>query len=123
MANSYPVKQASLTGSNDKFEYLQQELEQRAKVKGITPVDLLSLPATINNVFDKIMRRGLITLSEMADELDFTELQASHLATLLINKGYLRPADSSTNEEPSYQIRFTVKRKRRMPPNIWQALE
>ncbi len=104
------------------FEYLRQEIETRTKVKGITPIDMLGLPAPLGDIFDKIMRRGLMTVEEMSGELDLAHEEADQLARLLVDKGYLRPIDGVTGKEYAYQIRFAIKRKRRLPRNIWDSL-
>ncbi|MDM8520391.1 hypothetical protein QUF64_10115 [Anaerolineales bacterium HSG6] len=123
MNSSHFLDKPDATINEHSFDQLHQEIEKLARVRGITPVDMLNLPSLLNLAFDKIMKRGLVTLSEFATVLVFTESQAEQLATLLIRKGYLRVTDEATLSEPAYQIRFANKRKRRIPSNIWQALE
>jgi len=123
MNSPYLSEEPDSTLNKHSFGYLKHEIEKRSRVRGITPVDLLNLPSSLNLVFDKIMRRGLVTLSEFATELAFTELEAEQLAKLLTRKGYLRVVDESVGSEPAYQIRFTSRQKRRIPSNIWHALD
>ncbi|MDM8527777.1 hypothetical protein QUF58_06125 [Anaerolineales bacterium HSG24] len=122
MNRKHLLEQPNSTVNEHSFGYLQHEIETYSRVRGITPVDMLNLPGPLNLVFNKIMRSGLVTLSEFAHELTFTKPEAEQLAKLLIRKGYLRVTDESTGE-PAYQIRFASKRKRRIPSNIWQALD
>jgi len=104
------------------FQYLHTEIDKRTRVNGITPIDMLSLPNPLNNLFDKIMRQGSLSLTEVAEEVQTNATEAKELANLLINKGYLRLVEKRSDNEIIYQIRFAAKRKRRVPPKLWQAL-
>lgn len=123
MANLDNHKPGLPANSSQAFKSLHQEIQKRVEVKGITPIDMLSLPSPLSGVFDRIMRRGLMTVMEMADELKVTRDEARYLVDLLVSKGYLRSVDNIVHNDAAYQIRFAIKRKRKLPSSIWKSLD
>lgn len=104
-----------------RFDYLYNEIDKRESVNGITPIDMLSFPNSLSGLFDKIMRRNALSVDDAAVELTVAVDEAHQLMSMLVQKGYLREELNAT--ELSYRIRFAAKRKRSLPPNLWEALK
>jgi hypothetical protein len=86
------------------FEDLQQQLAQLQSVKGIAPVDVLSLPDSLAAVVRKMMRGGM-TLSALADELGLPLDQARQVGDVLVAKGYLN-SEGTESDGVTYKVYF-----------------
>ena len=103
------------------FGRLQQELDAREKIAGLTMADILSLPADERQLINWMVRAGNVTLAEVVARLGQDEATVlAHLATL-IEKGFLR--ELTLPEGYAYQVRMAPRRKRNLPDNLWQALD
>jgi len=87
------------------FTDLQRQLAELAPVKGIAPVDILQLPATITPAVRKMMRHGL-TLAELAQELDLSLDQARQVGDLLVDKGFLTSQQQGDSGDTIYKVYF-----------------
>ncbi len=103
------------------FHTLQQEINARDKVQGISQLDILNLPPPLDSTLNSITRRGVITLSEFSQDLDMAQEQGENLAKLLVKKGYLRVVEHE--DELAYKVRYAPKRKRKVPTKVWDALD
>lgn len=101
------------------FGRLQQELELREQVVGLTMADILQLPTTERKVINWMMRTGAVTSAAVAAYLGQAE-QAQSVLAALIAKGYIRQQESAG--ELSYTVQLAPRRQRELPASIWQAL-
>lgn len=101
------------------FGRLQQELEQREQVVGLTMADILQLPAAERQLINWLMRTGEVSGTAVAAHLGQAE-DAQRVVASLIAKGYIRQHESAG--EVYYQVRLAPRRQRELPANIWQAL-
>ena len=79
------------------FADLEQQLAQLQAVKGIAPVDVLSLPDLLAAVVRKMIRGGM-TLSVLAGELGLPQDQARQVGDVLVEKGYLTTEGAETRD-------------------------
>jgi DNA-binding MarR family transcriptional regulator len=105
------------------FDRLQRELKKRSKVEGITPADVMELPEPLRTAMNKIMRKGSMTLSELAAELKLKTAETRRLGQMLVEKGFLSSIRRKADGEIVYQTRFVRKRGRSVPLDIWKALD
>ncbi len=107
------------------FDRLQRELKKLSKVEGITPADAMDLPEPLRMVMNKIMRKGSMTLSELATELRLKTTEARRLGQMLVEKGFLSSTRRKTDGEIVYRTHFAKSRKsgRGMPLDIWEKLD
>lgn len=102
----------------DKFELLCQELAKLDKVKGITPVDVLSLPNPLDNVLRKMIRQGPMTLTELADDVGLSPAEAQRLGEILIEKGFLQAEERRQDSDIVYKIYFARMRTHNIPLDL-----
>lgn len=86
------------------FADLQQQLAQLQPVKGIAPVDALSLPGALAAVIRKMMRGGM-TLSVLAGELGLSLDEARQVGDMMVEKGYLT-CEGSESDGVRYKVYF-----------------
>ncbi|MBX3014133.1 MAG: hypothetical protein KF832_21610 [Caldilineaceae bacterium] len=101
------------------FGRLQQELDAREHVVGLTMAEILQLPTTERELISWILRSGDVSRSAFVARLGQAET-AQDTITDLIAKGFLR--EEEKNNELYYSVRLAPRRKRELPPNLWQAL-
>lgn len=104
------------------YKQLRQALEERTPVPGITPSDILELPAPLRESIRKMLCAGAASLDELAQDLGFSRQQAGEIATLLVEKGLLVPAGEGAAGDPLYRINLSRRRAREMPPDIWTSI-
>jgi len=102
------------------FDRLQTEIDRRERVEGISPMDLLELPADLRKVVQTLARRGGMTVASLATELALAPSELAPLTEALVDKGLIEP--SAVEGQPGYRVRFTRRRAREIPFNIWDAL-
>ncbi len=86
------------------FADLLQQLAQLQPVKGIAPVEVLSLPDSLAAVVRKMMRGGM-TLSALADELGLPLDQAQQVGDVMVAKGYLT-SEGAESDCVTYRVYF-----------------
>ncbi len=92
------------------FADLQQQLAQLKPVRGIAPVDVLSLPDVLATVVRKMMRGGM-TLSALAGELGLPLDQARQVGDVMVEKGYLT-SEGAESDGVTYRVYFARMRGR-----------
>ena len=105
------------------FDRLQRELKKRSRVEGITLADVMDLPEPLRKAMNKMMHKGSMTLSELAAELNLKTAEARRLGGMLVEKGFLSSSRRKADGEIVYRTRFTRKRGRSVPLDIWKLLE
>ena len=108
------------------FKYLKQVLDEQARVSGIALTDVLALPNPLRATLNKMMRGRSLTLTELAADLGVPSDEARQLADIMVAKGLVRARNPRDGGESSYRVRFLRKSKqrvRKMPTDIWKALD
>ena len=103
----------------DKYQVMYQELQEIPSVDGIAPTDVLSLPEHFERLLRTLMRKGSMTVEEVANELDLPVNQAQNLGDVLIEKGYLRAEGGGPDTGPVYRVYFARVRKRNIPAGLF----
>jgi len=103
------------------FGRLQQELEAREKVAGLTTADILSLPSDERQLVNWMVRAGDVALADVVAQLGQEEATVQARLAVLIEKGFVR--EISNQGVTCYQVRMAPRRKRNLPDNLWQALD
>jgi len=101
------------------FGRLQQELEAREKVAGLTMADILQLPAAESELVNWLVRSGEVSWSGVVARVGEVA-RAQSLLTTLIAKGFVREQEGVG--EATYSVRLAPRRKRELPANIWDVL-
>lgn len=101
------------------FGRLQQELDAREKVAGLTMTDILQLPTAERELVSWMLRNGEVSWAAIVAHLGQTETVQNLLADL-VAKGFVR--EQEREDEFHYNVRLAPRRKRNLPANIWQAL-
>ena len=103
------------------LERLEAESEPRERAAGMRGADLLELPMEWRGAIKVIMRRGEMTLTELASELELGPCEAKKLADDLVAKGHLKVVE--TEGEVHYAVVLARTRGRVLTPKIWEALK
>jgi hypothetical protein len=104
------------------FEQLLSELAKRPIAQGITMLDMLDMPAPLDDVLRRMIRAGALPLSWLAQELALAEEQARALGALLVEKGIVT-AEQPAGSEPVYRVRFAAGRRRTLPARLLEGFE
>ena len=100
------------------FEQLTSDLHNVPQVDGIVPFDILNLPQPVGKIVRGMVRDKRITAVELGEALELSTEQASIVATILVDKGYLYIAEEERNELVVYKIRFARMRKQNIPIDL-----
>ncbi len=103
------------------FGRLQQELEAREKVVGLTMADILALPTDERQLINWMVRAGDVTIAEIGVQFGQEAATVQARLAVLIEKGFVR--EIVTQGKTYYQVRLAPRRKRNLPENLWQALD
>ncbi len=103
------------------FGRLQDQLEARERVEGISLMDILNLPDPLRALLNWMMRAGETGLQDITAHLEQEEEQAKRLLAGLVDKGLV--LEGGTQDRPRYRVRFNSKQSRGVSPNLWKALD
>jgi len=103
------------------LERLKQDLEVWASPEGLRTTDMLDMPEPLRPILQTIMRRGSITIDELADELGCGPAEADEIADLLVSCGFLRTHDTQDDGHTVFRVRL-ARTRRRTPAAIWSTL-
>ncbi|MBV7339855.1 hypothetical protein KFU94_68920 [Chloroflexi bacterium TSY] len=103
------------------FDRLQSELEAREKAGGLTMADVLALPDEQSKLVSWLINQKEASLTDVANYLGMPEPDAQHTMNALIDKSFVR--EMKVEGVVRYKIRFTRKRGRKLPLNIWEMLD
>ena len=96
------------------FDQILLELEGLEPVTGIIPTDVLELPDPIGSIIRLLIRKGSMTLSELASAMKLEQPQAQQIGELLTRKGFL-VKEYRTGKEPVYRAYIARMRRRNIP--------
>lgn len=108
--------------SDENFAWLQTDQKHiRRRKGGLNPAELLDMPEETRALMVYIMRHEPVTPGEVARALkrDVSEV-ADHLQLLAV-QGWLEM--EHREDEQLYRVRLARRRRRTLPPGIWQVLE
>ncbi len=103
------------------FNRIQDELEAREKSPGLNMSDQLTLPEYVEDLLNWMMRQEAVGLGEVAARLGQDEEQARAALAGLVERGYVREVEMRGMMRSL--VRLAVKRGRKIPANLWKALE
>jgi predicted transcriptional regulator len=86
-----------------------------------TMADLLFLPETERSLMNWLLRQQSATLAEVAAHLNQPEAMARNLLQELLNQGFIQVVESA--DEPQYRPKMAIRKGRKVPTNLWDALE
>ena len=98
----------------DTFNQILLKLEEIEPVTGIIPTDVLELPDPIGSIIRMLIRKGSMTLSELAEALNLEQPQAQQIGELLTRKGFL-VKEFRSGKEPVYRAYIARMRRRNIP--------
>ncbi len=108
--------------SDDSFAWLQtdQPYNHRRK-RGISPAALLDMSEEIRELMIYIMRHEPVTPETVAEALEKDIVEIANHLQLLAVQGWLEM--ERRGDEQLYRVRLGRRRRRALPPGIWQVLE
>ena len=104
------------------YDLLEQALQERPRLEGVTPVNIAELPEPLRASLRETLRVGTISMCMIADDLGLHHDQASRVADLLIDKGFLSAAGESPDGESLYRIKLARRKGRDVPTDIWGSI-
>ncbi len=103
------------------LETLGAKSEPRERAARMHGSDLLELPTEWRGAVRLIMRRGEMTLTELASELELGPCEVKKLVDDLVANGHLKVVE--TEGEVHYAAVLARTRGRELPPKIWEVLK
>jgi len=103
----------------DKLEGL--DFGRRRKPAGGSMADVLELSSPLRELVTWMMRRDRCDLSDVAEYLDADESRARRLVDDLVDRGFVTRIEVAGDER--FQARPDIRSQRRLPPNLWRALD
>jgi hypothetical protein len=103
------------------FDRLQDEINARQKRVGLSPVDLLDLPADLAAVIRKIVRQNGLRLADIAAELNQAPADVQQTLDELEKKGFVRHVE--VQGDLWYKARFGRKADKSLSASVWGALD
>jgi hypothetical protein len=102
------------------YDRLQAEIDRREPRPGLSPADLLELPADLRRLVQELARQGEAGPGELAAPLGLAPDEAARLLDDLVAKGF------ATEQGPAgtrrYRVDFGRRVERELPLDIWSAL-
>jgi hypothetical protein len=102
------------------FDRIQNEVEQRERMAGISPVDLLDLPDDERELVLLLSRRGEMSLARLAELADKPAESCRSLLSDLEERGFVLVRE--IKGEAHYRTYFGMRRRREVPIDIWASL-
>jgi hypothetical protein len=99
------------------FEHILKELEKLEQVEGIIPTDVLNLPDPIGSIIGLLIRKGSMTLPEMAKAMKMELPQARQIGDVLTRKGFLIK-EYHSGKDLVYRAYIAHMRGRRIPLDL-----
>ncbi len=87
---------------------------------GLHMADVLALPDSLRQIINWMMRRGEVSLAEVAAHVGQDEDAVRTLLGELVEQGFVQKME--VGGEVRYRPRLALRRGRRLPEGIWQAL-
>jgi NTE family protein/lysophospholipid hydrolase len=108
--------------SENNAAWLQTDQEYtRQRRGGLSMAELLDMPQETRALMSYIMRHEPVTPGEVAEALDKDASEVANRLQLLAVQGWLEM--ERRGDEQLYRVRLDRRRRRTLPPGIWQILE
>ncbi len=104
---------------NDVFGQLQRD--QVWRDKGFSSLDLVELSPVKRKAMNLFLRHGHLSLIEMTDKLDMDRGAVRSMLDAFVDEGMVRVVQ--IKGEQRYRPHMARKRTRKVPTNVWAALE
>ncbi len=102
------------------FDRIQADLDQRERMEGLSPVDLLDLPDGLRELVLLLARKGELDLPAIAEAIGAEPEAAGSLLEDLEDKGFVLQRD--IQGVAHYRTYFGQRRRRDLPVDIWATL-
>jgi predicted transcriptional regulator len=103
------------------FDRLQDEIDARGRSEGLSPIDLLDLPAEVAAITKKIVRRNGMSLAEIAEEMQQTPEAVQVTLDELVERGFIRQIE--VQDEIWYKANFARKPDKKLAQGVWSVLD
>ncbi len=103
------------------FNRLQGELEAREQSPGLRMSDLLALPEPQCGLLNWMIRHTQVDLAQAAAFLQQGEEGTRSVLADLRERGFVREIEM--RGVTTYRVRLAPKRGKKMPADLWQALD
>jgi len=105
----------------DKIEaILNAEIEKGKRKKGIAMSELLDLRAPQRRIVLELTKKGA-TSAELSEKLGMEEESVKGMVETLVERGYIYEAEEKG--EQKYEVSIAKKKPKKVPLDIWGALE
>ncbi len=88
---------------------------------GLHLADVMTLPETVVQFIHWMMRQGEVSLGQVMAHTELSEEAAREMLSGLMEQGFVREVE--LENEIGYRAQFAPKRGRKVPKNIWKALD
>lgn len=106
----------------DKIEaILSAEIEQETGKEGIAMAELLDLRVPLRKIMLELTKVGRATSAELSEKLDMSEETVNGMIEALIERGYIK--EKIEQGERKYEVSLARKKLKKLPLDIWVALE
>jgi hypothetical protein len=105
------------------YEISIKELESRTE--DIRPSDIVLFSEPLRSALNSAIRLGRFSLTEFAENLEFTREESKAIADLLVKLNLFEVTRFSTAEETYYQARISggTRPLSRPPSDIWKKID
>jgi hypothetical protein len=100
---------------------IEAKLNELDPVRGVTLMNVLELPEPVAKVLREVMRLRSVSLPQFAEALALGEGEASQLADVLVEKGFLRLQQRPSEATPTYRVRFDHSGGRGLASSVWDS--
>ena len=108
--------------SDESFTWLQTDQSHSHQRKGgLNPAELLDMPEETRELMAYVMRHEPVASEAVAEALNRDPTEVAERLQLLAVQGWLEM--ERQGEEQLYRVRLARRRRRALPPGIWQVLE
>ena len=102
------------------FDRLQDEIDQRDALGGVSAVDLLDMPPNLRRLVQLLTRSGPLPAAAVGSQVGLDDAEVAALLAALAAKGHVRAEE--VDGVVVYRVAFGRRRARAVPLDIWQAL-
>ena len=102
-------------------EMLNAEVEKARGKKGIAMTDLLDLRTPLRRIVLELTKIGRASPAELSEKLGMEEEPVKGMVGTLIERGYINEAVEKG--EKKYEVSIARKKPKKIPLDIWGALE
>lgn len=109
------VAEVTDEATNERFKLIVSEL--RSSSEDIRPSDIVDFSEPLRSALNLAVRNGLMTLTELKNELQIGQEQAQEVAELLVERQLFKLSSISSKDDTYYETRLTaMTRPMKRPP-------